>query len=110
MKHRLKLLSLLLILLSVSFIACDDDDDDKELSVDSELIIGEWKVEKLSTKMTITNGDSKESYTSISEPVATMVFNEDGSGVSYNTVEEEVNEVAFEWSVEAQNLRIDFET
>ena len=43
MKHRLKLLSLLLILLSVSFIACDDDDDDKELSVDSELIIGEWK-------------------------------------------------------------------
>ncbi|HBG86772.1 MAG TPA: hypothetical protein DDW62_04415 [Marinilabiliaceae bacterium] len=110
MKHRLKLLSLLLILLSVSFIACDDDDDDKELSVDSELIIGEWKVEKLSTKMTITTEGSGESYTSISEPVATMVFYEDGSGVSYNTVEEEVNEVAFEWSVEAQNLRIDFET
>ena len=111
MKHSIKIFALLAIFLAPAFVACDDDDDDDDdkLIISEPKVYGLWNVDKVTTKITYKQAEAGQSQTLIDEPVATIEFFEDGTGVSKNYEGENITEVDFVWYLKGKNIFIQFD-
>lgn len=107
MKHSIKIFALLAIFLAPAFVACDDDDD--KLIISESKVYGLWYVDKVTTKITYKQAEAGQSQTLIDEPVATIEFLADGTGVSKNYEGENTTEVDFVWHLEGKNIFFQFD-